>query len=74
MQSRADAAIIGQALLLNRSILYAYAAIAALAMAAFARLYEKPALERRFGAAYDTDRSSVPAWIPRRPGRRSNRR
>src|ERR671939_749517 len=47
------AAIIGQALLLGRPGLLAYAAIVWLIATAFVRFYEEPALARRFGADYD---------------------
>ena len=59
------AAIIGQALLLGRPGLLAYAAIVWLIAAAFVRFYEEPALTRRFGADYDAYRNAVPAWWPR---------
>lgn len=36
-----------------------------LAVTAFARLYEEPALARQFGAEYDAYRRAVPAWWPR---------
>jgi protein-S-isoprenylcysteine O-methyltransferase Ste14 len=49
----------------GRSLLI-YAAAAGLAMAAFARWYEKPALARQFGDEYDAYRRAVPAWCPRR--------
>ena len=60
-----NAVIVGQALLLNRTVLYAYAAIAAITMVAFVRLHEEPALARRYGADYERYRRSVPGWIPR---------
>jgi protein-S-isoprenylcysteine O-methyltransferase Ste14 len=33
---------------------------------AFVRLYEEPALTRRFGAEYRAYRRAVPGWWPRR--------
>jgi protein-S-isoprenylcysteine O-methyltransferase Ste14 len=58
--------IVGQALLLGRPGLLWYALVVWLAVAAFVRWYEEPTLSRRFGAAYDTYRRAVPAWLPRR--------
>jgi protein-S-isoprenylcysteine O-methyltransferase Ste14 len=60
-----DAVVIGQAVLLDRPVLYAYAAIVAVTMAAFVRLYEEPVLARRYGADYERYRRAVPGWIPR---------
>jgi protein-S-isoprenylcysteine O-methyltransferase Ste14 len=61
------AAIAGQALLLGRLGLLAYAAVFWAITAAFVRWYEEPNLERRFGADYAEYRRTVPAWLPRRP-------
>ena len=67
-----EAAILGQALLLGRWILVAYAAVIGGAFGAFVRLYEEPTLARRYGEQYDTYRRAVPAWRPRRtPWRRA---
>lgn len=60
------ATIVGQALLLGRLWLLAYAALFCLVVATFVRLYEEPALERQFGADYEAYRRAVPAWWPRR--------
>jgi protein-S-isoprenylcysteine O-methyltransferase Ste14 len=60
------ATIAGQALLLGRSVLLAYAAAFFLAVAAFVRAYEEPTLARRYGAQYDAYRLAVPGWRPRR--------
>jgi protein-S-isoprenylcysteine O-methyltransferase Ste14 len=60
-----EGAILGQAMLLGRPILVGYAAAAGAAMTAFAKLHEEPALARRYGAAYESYRQAVPAWIPR---------
>ena len=60
------ATIVGQALLLGQPILFAYAAAFAVAVAAFVRWYEEPALRVRFGAEYEAYRRDVPAWRPRR--------
>ena len=61
------AAIAGQALLLGRVELLAYAAVVWATTAAFVRWYEEPNLERRFGADYAEYRRTVPAWLPRPP-------
>lgn len=60
-----EAAILGQALLLGRWILIAYAAVIGVAFGAFVRLYEEPTLARRYGEEYDAYRRAVPAWRPR---------
>ena len=59
------ATIIGQALLLGRPVLVAYASAFAVAVAAFVHGYEEPTLARRFGDQYRAYRSAVPAWLPR---------
>ena len=45
-------AILGQALLLGRPVLLAYAALFMTVVAAFVRLYEEPTLARQFGDEY----------------------
>src|SRR5581483_11005700 len=47
------AAIVGQALVLGRPALLAYAAVFAAAVAAFVHGYEEPTLRRRYGAQYE---------------------
>jgi protein-S-isoprenylcysteine O-methyltransferase Ste14 len=59
------ATIVGQALVLGRPVLVAYAAAFGVAVAAFVHWYEEPVLRRRFGADYDAYRHAVPAWWPR---------
>ena len=59
------AAILGQALLLGRLVLLAYAAVLWLVFASFVRFYEEPALTSRFGEDYEAYRRAVPAWLPR---------
>jgi protein-S-isoprenylcysteine O-methyltransferase Ste14 len=58
--------IVGQALVLARPVLLAYAVAAGAAMAAFVHGYEEPTLARQFGAQYRAYRRAVPAWWPRR--------
>ena len=63
--------VVGQALLLGRVVLLAYAAVFAAAVVAFVRRYEEPTLARRYGAEYEAYRRAVPGWWPRRtPWRR----
>ena len=56
--------ILGQALLLGREILYAWALAAWLMFSAFLALYEEPQLRERFGAEYDDYTQRVRRWIP----------
>jgi protein-S-isoprenylcysteine O-methyltransferase Ste14 len=58
--------IVGQALVLGRPVLLAYAAAFGVAVWAFARWYEEPTLLDRFGPEYAAYRRAVPAWLPRR--------
>lgn len=65
--------IVGQALMLWRPVLVAYAALVWVTCAAFVRWYEEPTLRRRYGAQYEEYRASVPGWLPRRPRHRYRR-
>jgi protein-S-isoprenylcysteine O-methyltransferase Ste14 len=58
-------AILGQALVLGRVVLLAYAAVVWAVVASFVRGYEEPTLRRQFGPDYDAYRAAVPAWVPR---------
>jgi protein-S-isoprenylcysteine O-methyltransferase Ste14 len=60
------ATIVGQALVLGRPVLAAYAAAFGAVVAAFVHWYEEPVLLRRFGAEYASYRRTVPGWWPRR--------
>ncbi len=63
--------IVGQAALLGRPALLAYAALFMAVVAAFVHGYEQPVLTERFGAEYEEYRRNVPAWWPRlRPWRK----
>jgi protein-S-isoprenylcysteine O-methyltransferase Ste14 len=63
-------AVVGQAFLLGRVVLLAYAGVLAVVFALFVRLYEEPTLRRQFGDEYESYRRAVPAWRPRlRPWR-----
>jgi protein-S-isoprenylcysteine O-methyltransferase Ste14 len=66
-----QAVIIGQVLLLDRPVLLYYTAAVLAATVAFARLYEEPALARRYGEQYEAYRRAVPGWRPRWPSRRA---
>jgi protein-S-isoprenylcysteine O-methyltransferase Ste14 len=57
------ALIVGQALLLGREILFAWAVAAWLLFQLFVLLHEEPELGRRFGAAYGDYRARVPRWL-----------
>jgi protein-S-isoprenylcysteine O-methyltransferase Ste14 len=59
------ATIVGQALLLGRPGLLAYAAAFGVVVYSFVRVYEEPTLAERFGARYETYRRAVPGWVPR---------
>ena len=59
------ATILGQALLLGRGVLFAYAAAFWILVASFVRLYEEPTLAHRHGAQYDEYRRAVRGWLPR---------
>ena len=77
------AMIVGQALLLGREILFAWAAAAWLLFQLFLVFEEEPGLRRRFGADYEDYCARVPRWLPiaprsprysrRRPGRPARR-
>jgi protein-S-isoprenylcysteine O-methyltransferase Ste14 len=59
------ATIVGQALLLGRPGLLAYAAVFWAVVAAFVHGYEEPTLSARYGDEYAAYRRAVPAWWPR---------
>ncbi|HEU4571719.1 MAG TPA: isoprenylcysteine carboxylmethyltransferase family protein [Candidatus Limnocylindrales bacterium] len=59
------ATIVGQAAILGRPVLLAYAIVVWVVVASFVRLYEEPALAIRYGAQYEAYRRSVRAWWPR---------
>src|SRR5262245_44079599 len=62
--------VIGQALLLSREVLWAYALFLMVLFYAFVRGYEEPTLTRQFGSEYEAYRRAVPGWYPRlRPAR-----
>jgi len=57
--------IVGEALLLGRLWLLAYAVGCLILFAAFVRLHEEPALRRQFGEEYEAYRRTVAGWWPR---------
>jgi protein-S-isoprenylcysteine O-methyltransferase Ste14 len=59
--------IVGQALLLGREILFAWALAAWLMFSGFLVFHEEPGLRRRFGSSYDDYRRRVRRWIPTPP-------
>jgi protein-S-isoprenylcysteine O-methyltransferase Ste14 len=59
------ATIIGQALLLGRMELIAYAGVFLATTAAFARWYEEPTLLQQYGVEYEMYRREVRGWWPR---------
>ena len=59
--------VVGQALLLGREILFAWAAVAWLIFELSLVTWEEPGLRRRFGASYDDYRRRVRRWIPTPP-------
>ncbi|WP_427134446.1 methyltransferase family protein [Pseudarthrobacter sp. S9] len=59
------AAVTGQGLLLGQPKLFLAAALGAIPVTAFVRLYEEPTLARTFGAEYEVYRQNVPRWLPR---------
>jgi len=60
------ATIVGQALVLGRPALLAYALAFGGVVATFVRFYEEPTLAARYGRQYADYRRAVPAWWPRR--------
>ena len=55
-----------------RTIALEVAAVAVIAVALFAQLYEEPTLRKMFGAEYEEYCQNVPRWLPRvRPWERN---
>jgi protein-S-isoprenylcysteine O-methyltransferase Ste14 len=64
------AVILGQAAVLGRGVLVAYAVVFGVIVWSFVHWYEEPTLRRQFGADYDAYMRTVPGWWPRlRQGR-----
>jgi protein-S-isoprenylcysteine O-methyltransferase Ste14 len=64
------AIILGQAAVLGRWVLLAYAVLFGVTVWSFVHWYEEPTLRRQFGSAYDEYVATVPGWWPRPPRRR----
>ena len=62
------AVILGQAAVLGRWVLVAYAAAFGATVWSFVHWYEEPTLRHQFGAEYEEYLRTVPGWLPRRPG------
>ena len=62
------ATIAGQALLLGRPVLLAWAALFLAVTAGFVHFYEEPLLSRQYGEQYERYRRAVPGWWPRLRG------
>jgi protein-S-isoprenylcysteine O-methyltransferase Ste14 len=65
------AVILGQAAVLGRWVLVAYAVAFGVTVWSFVHWYEEPTLSRQFGSEYAEYRASVPAWWPSVPRRRA---
>jgi protein-S-isoprenylcysteine O-methyltransferase Ste14 len=59
------AVILGQAAVLGRWVLVAYAVVFGATVWSFVHWYEEPTLRRRFGSEYEEYLRSVPRWWPR---------
>src|SRR4051794_30180159 len=59
------AGIMGQAAILGRPVVLAYAGIFLLVVASFVRFYEEPTLSRSYGEQYAAYRNAVRGWWPR---------
>jgi protein-S-isoprenylcysteine O-methyltransferase Ste14 len=56
--------LLGEAVVLERRLLAAYAGVIGLLFYLFVRYYEEPTLRRRFGATYEEYCRAVPRWLP----------
>jgi len=57
--------LLGEGLIFESWLLFAYAFIAWTSSHLFVVLYEEPTLRRKFGPQYDEYRRHVPRWIPK---------
>jgi protein-S-isoprenylcysteine O-methyltransferase Ste14 len=62
-------AIIGEALLLSRPVLFIYLLVVVAFVVGFVHWWEEPTMTKRFGAEYEAYRKQVPGWWPRLPRR-----
>jgi protein-S-isoprenylcysteine O-methyltransferase Ste14 len=63
------AVILGQAAVLGRWLLVAYALLFTATVSSFVHWYEEPTLRQQFGREYEDYLRAVPGWWPRRPRR-----
>jgi protein-S-isoprenylcysteine O-methyltransferase Ste14 len=63
------AVILGQAAVLGRLLLAAYAVMFGATVWSFVHWYEEPTLRRQFGTEYEKYLRTVPGWWPRRSRR-----
>jgi protein-S-isoprenylcysteine O-methyltransferase Ste14 len=59
--------VLGEAWLFGSAALLLYAGVAAVAFHLLVISYEEPTLRAQFGEQYETYRSTISRWIPRRP-------
>ncbi len=59
------AVLAGEAIAFRSAFLPAYAVVVFVCVNLFVRLYEEPALRRKFGESYVRYCASVPRWLPR---------
>ncbi len=57
--------LLGEAVLFESRVLFAYAGLVFLAFYLFVLVLEEPILKRKFGASYEQYYKLVPRWIPR---------
>jgi protein-S-isoprenylcysteine O-methyltransferase Ste14 len=62
-------AIVGEALLLSRPVLFIYLLVVVAFVVGFVHWWEEPTMTKRFGAEYEAYRKRVPGWWPRLPRR-----
>jgi protein-S-isoprenylcysteine O-methyltransferase Ste14 len=62
-------AIVGEALLLSRPVLFIYLLAVVAFVVGFVHWWEEPTMTKRFGAEYEAYRKQVPGWWPRLPRR-----